>query len=430
MRHAIPVESLGPQGEAMAKAVEACVHCGFCLPACPTYHVLSEEMDSPRGRILLMKEVLEGGVEAGEALPYIDRCLGCLGCVTACHSGVAYGDLITSFRAWSQEHRQRPVLEQATRRLVEETLPFPGRFGLAARLGKLAKPLAPLLPGSLGAMLVLLPGDLPTASPLPARIPAQGERRARVAFLTGCVQQVLDPEINWATVRVLARNGVEVVIPQGQGCCGALSMHTGAGDQARALARHNLALFPQDVDAIINNAAGCGSGMHEYPLLFAGQPEEEQARAFAAKVMDVSLFLARLGFQPPPPPEPPLEAPIPVAYHDACHLAHAQGIRQEPRQLLRSVPGLSLVEIPQGEICCGSAGTYNLEQPAIAHQLGERKARAILGTGAQAVATGNIGCMTQIRAHLERLGHPLPILHTVELLDRGVALLAKQPAEA
>ena len=414
----------------MAQAVEACVHCGFCLPACPTYQVLEEEMDSPRGRILLMKEVLEGGVEAGEARPYIDRCLGCLGCVTACPSGVAYGELITSFRAWSQERRRRPLLEQASRRLVEETLPFPGRFRLAARLGKLAKPLAPLLPGALGAMLALLPGELPAAPPLPALVPAQGTRRARAAFLTGCVQQVLAPAINWATVRVLARNGVEVVIPQGQGCCGALSMHTGAADQARELARHNLALFPQDVDAVVTNAAGCGSGMHEYPLLFAGQPEEEQARTFAAKVMDVSLFLARLGFQPPPPPEPSLEAPIPVAYHDACHLAHAQGIRAEPRQLLGQVPGLRLVEIPQGEICCGSAGTYNLEQPETARELGERKARAILSTGAQAVVTGNIGCMTQIRAHLERLGHPLPILHTVELLDQGVSRLDKQPAEA
>jgi glycolate oxidase iron-sulfur subunit len=264
-------------------------------------------------------------------------------------------------------------------------------------------------------MLALLPASLPTAPRLPERYPAVGRRRARVALLTGCVQQVLAPQINWATLRVLARNGVEVVIPRGQGCCGSLSMHIGEAEQARALARRNLAAWPEDVDAVLTNAAGCGSGMKEYGLLFKGEPEEEAARRLAEKTQDVSVFLQELGLEPPPP----LPEAITAAYHDACHLAHAQRVTAQPRQLLASVPNLSLVEIPEGELCCGSAGTYNLEQPEVAAELGERKARNILATGAQAVITGNIGGMTQIQAHLQALGHDLPIWHTMEVLDRA-----------
>ena len=225
---------------------------------------------------------------------------------------------------------------------------------------------------------------------------------------------MLAPQINRATVDVLTRNGVEVVTPPRQGCCGALSMHTGAADQARGLARRNFDAFDlSKVDAVVTNAAGCGSGMHEYPLLFAGEAEEQAAREFADKVQDVTVFLDALGIEPPPA----LSAPMRVAYHDACHLAHAQGVTDAPRRLLAAVPNLSLVPIPEGEICCGSAGSYNIEQPEIAAQLGQRKAEAILRTGAQAVVTGNIGCMTQIDSHLQRLGKPLPIFHTVELLN-------------
>ena len=413
MRHSIPVESLGPQAPAMAEAVASCVHCGFCLPACPTYLALGEEMDSPRGRILLMKGALEGELSQEDVLPHVDRCLGCLACVTACPSGVEYGDLLTPFREMAEKQRSRSRMEELTRTLTNQTLPYPGRFRAAAALGRFTKVFKPFLPPALRTMLDLLPERLPPRDRLPRLAPARGERRARVALLSGCVQQVLTPGINRATVDVLTSNGVEVVIPPRQGCCGALSMHTGAAEQARGLARRNFRVFNLDeVDALVTNAAGCGSGMHEYPLLFAGEAEEQEARDFAAKVQDVTVFLDALGIDSPAP----LPAPMTVAYHDACHLAHAQGVTDAPRRLLSAVPNLTLVPIPEGEICCGSAGSYNIEQPEIAAQLGQRKAEAILSTGAQAVVTGNIGCMTQIDSHLRRLGKPLQIYHTIELL--------------
>jgi len=408
----------------MAHAIEACVHCGFCLPACPTYQVLGEEMDSPRGRIFLMKEVLEGNLSLEEAQPYIDKCLGCLGCVTACPSGVPYGELITSFRAYSEPKRWRSPFQKVFRLGLQETLPYPARFRAAAVLGRLARPLKPLLPPALRAPLELLPEALPPTKPLPALTPAEGPRRSRVALLAGCAQQVLQPGFNWATLRVLARNGVEVVVPQNQVCCGALALHTGERARALHLARKNLEAFAGDYDTILTNAAGCGSGLKEYPLLFRGEPEQDQAQRLAEKVKDISVFLVELGLKE----VPPLPHPLRVAYHDACHLAHAQGVRNEPRQLLRSIPGVELVEIPEGELCCGSAGTYNLEQPHIAAALGERKARNILATGAQAVVTGNIGCFAQIEAHLKKLGRPIPVLHTIELLDRAYTGQAPVPA--
>jgi glycolate oxidase iron-sulfur subunit len=412
MQHRIPVESLGPQGEAMAHAIAGCVHCGFCLPACPTYKVLGEEMDSPRGRIFLMKEVLEGNLEPEPALPYVDRCLGCLACVPACPSGVAYGELLHSFRSHAEGQRRRPWTERVSRFLALRTLPFPRRLRMAAPLGRLARPLRRLLPQTLGAMIELLPGNLSKPWPLPEIVRAKEPRRARVALLAGCAQRVLAPQINRATLRVLAENGVETVVPRDQGCCGALSMHAGAADQARELARRNLRAFPGDVDAILTNAAGCGSGMKEYALLFKGLPEGDAARSFAARVVDVSVFLDEIGFKAPPA----LPEPLRVAYHDACHLAHAQGVQTSPRRLLASIPNLTVAEIADGDVCCGSAGTYNLEQPAVARELGRRKAANILETGAGAVATGNVGCMVQIRSHLAR---PLPVLHTMEILERA-----------
>ena len=415
MQHELPVSELGPQGPAMARAIESCVHCGLCLAACPTYKVLGEEMNSPRGRIFLMKEALEGSLSVDEVLPFVDRCLGCMACVTACPSGVQYGELLTPFRARAEGMRRRSISDSIVHRLVRQTLPYPRRFRIAVRLGKLGRNARALLPSSLRPMLDILPESLSKAAPLPPLIHAQGTRRARIALLAGCVQNVLAPEINSATVRVLARNGVEVVIPQGQGCCGSLPLHIGEADQARSLARRNLAAFPLDVDAIITNAAGCGSGMHEYGLLFAGAPDEEAARSFAHKVMDISLFLYRLGLDTPPP----LPERVRVAYHDACHLAHAQHITAEPRALLSSIPNLELMEIAEGDLCCGSAGVYNLEQPTIARQLGDRKARNILAVTPDVVATGNIGCMMQLRTHTHRQGHALPVLHTVTILDRA-----------
>ncbi|CAA9572575.1 MAG: Glycolate dehydrogenase, iron-sulfur subunit GlcF [uncultured Truepera sp.] len=413
MRHKIPLET--PLSEPMADAVESCVHCGFCLPTCPTYVVSGEEMHSPRGRIVLMKGVLEGELALADATEYIDACLGCLACVTACPSGVEYGELITSFRMEMETRRERPVAERALRCLITETLPYPARFRAAAQAGGVAKPLRGLLPGPLGDMLGMLPERVPKAEALPETFPAEGTRRAKVALLAGCAQRVLDPDINWATLRVLAHNGVEVVIPKSQSCCGALSAHTGVKAQAQAFARNNVAAFPDDVDAVLTNAAGCGSGLHEYPLWLRGEPEEEAARAFSSKAKDISVFLTELGVAPPPP----LQETVRVAYHDACHLAHAQRVMSEPRMLLKQIPGVELLEPQEAELCCGSAGTYNLEHPEMARELGLRKARSLLDTGAQMIVSGNIGCMTQISAQLKKLGQPLPVLHTVQLLDRA-----------
>lgn len=395
----------------MAQAVATCVHCGFCLPACPTYKVLGEEMDSPRGRIVLMKQVLEGDISVDEARPHVDRCLGCLGCVSACPSGVAYGDLLTPFRA-AYAAPASSLFERARRRLLLDTLESPTRFRLSARAGQLAARLPALVPSVLRPMLALLPSQLPVPVALPPLTPAVGPRRARVALLAGCAQQVLSPAINVATVRVLAANGVEVVVPPGQGCCGALALHSGeadrAYDRATALVRH----FPADVDAIVTNAAGCGSAMKEYGHAFAGRAQQASLSAFSARVRDVAEFLADLGLLAPQP----VAAPLVVAYHDACHLAHAQGIRSAPRSLLRAIPGVQIVEIPEGDTCCGSAGLYNVEQPEIAGDLGARKAAAIRATGAQVVAAGNIGCLVQIATHLAAGAPCIGVRHTMELL--------------
>ncbi len=414
MQHNINIDQYGPRGEAMAEAIQSCVHCGFCLATCPTYRVLGNETDSPRGRIYLMKSVLEGGLNQDEAQPYIDRCLGCVGCMPACPSGVPYNELLMSYRALTEAKRQRPVMDNLARKMVIETLPNPGRFRAAVTSGKAGKVFGGAMPGKFKAMLELLPKSLPEAKPLPEVYPAKGERRARVALLAGCVQMVLDPDINWATLRVLAENGIETIIPQGQGCCGSILMHIGEDNQALKLAGNNLQVFnPDDVEAIITNAAGCGSGMKEYGLLFKGTDQEAQAQKFARKVKDISVFLDELGIRSPKG----LAQPLKVAYHDACHLLHAQGIKDAPRNLLSSIPNLTVLELGDGGLCCGSAGTYNIDQPEIAHQLGRRKVEHILNTGAEAVASGNIGCLTQIQTHLELNGRSLPLYHTIKLLD-------------
>ncbi|MCB1243413.1 MAG: (Fe-S)-binding protein [Verrucomicrobiales bacterium] len=413
MLHSISTESFGPLGEPMAKAVSACVHCGFCLAACPTYRELGQEMDSPRGRIVLMKEVLEGTLELAAAQPHLDRCLGCLACEPACPSGVPYRDLISPFRAVTAGKMYRSPGEKVRRFLAGTTLPFPARFRLAAMLGKVARAsrFRRWVPRSWHAMLDLVPETLPAGQSWPEVNPAIGKRRARVALLLGCAQRVLDPDINTSTIEVLTRNGVEVLVPRAQGCCGGLAWHTGDLPAARRFARRNLLAFPADVDAIVTNAAGCGSAMQEYHLILRGTGDEELAEAFRHRVQDVSLFLVGLGLR-----EPLREMPLTLAYHDACHLANAQEVRRQPRDLLRSIPGLNLVEITDAQYCCGSAGTYNLEQPGIAAALGAQKARAILATGADVVASGNIGCLTQLRLHLRQLGSPMEVRHTIQVL--------------
>jgi glycolate oxidase iron-sulfur subunit len=369
-----------------------------------------------------MKSVLEGDVELSDALPYIDRCLGCLGCVTACPSGVPYGDLIMPFRSFAEQHRKRPFVDRVARKLTKETIPFPGRFRMAATIGNLAKPIRGNLPQKFEAMLDILPGRIPTSQPLPESYSAQGTKKARVAMLTGCVQQALAPEINWATLRVLGRNGVEVIIPKGQGCCGGLALHTGDSNFARQLAINNFQAFSGEYDAIITNAAGCGSSFHDYPLLFKDTEWEELAHKFAALSTDISEFLDKIGIEQPPA----LEKPVYIAYHDACHLAHAQGISTAPRNLLQQIQNAILIPLKEGDMCCGSAGSYNLEHPDIAQDLGRRKLMNILETGAEIVLTGNIGCLIQIQTHLEqeikRSNTRIPeisLMHTIEFIDKA-----------
>ncbi len=413
MQHDIPHSATDPQRAMMAGAVATCVHCGFCLPACPTYKVLGEEMDSPRGRIVLMKQVLEGTLPIGEARPHIDRCLGCLACVTACPSGVPYGDLLVPFRGETEPTRSR--WHRWRRQFLLDTLESPARFRASARLGKIAQRFSALAPAALAPMLALLPARLPAPAPLPALTPAIGPRRARVALLAGCAQQVLAPEINLATIDVLAANGVDVIVPADQGCCGALALHVGETDRAYDRATTLARAMPADVDAIVTNAAGCGSAMKEYGHAFRGRGGHDALAALGARVRDVSELLDDLGLVH----APALLAPRTVAYHDACHLAHAQGIRRAPRALLERIGNLRVVEIPDGDTCCGSAGLYNVEQPAIADDLGGRKASAVRSTGADMVAAGNIGCLVQIQTHLARSGAAIPVLHTMQVLQQA-----------
>jgi glycolate oxidase iron-sulfur subunit len=321
--------------------------------------------------------------------------------------------LISPFRALAQPRFKRSFSEKLRRFLASQTIPFPNRFRLAARAGRIGKLFGSLVPTALRPMIDLVPNSLPQAEHWPHVTPAKGERRARVALLTGCAQQVLSPDINTATIDVLTRNGVEVVVPRNQSCCGGLAWHTGDLAAAQTFARRNLKAFPSDVDAIITNAAGCGSAMHEYHLILRGTPEESVADNFRKRVIDVSAFLARLGLREMPHG---FKRPQRIAYHDACHLANAQEVRDQPRSLLRAIPGVELCEIAEGHLCCGSAGTYNLDQPDIAVSLGEKKAGSVIATGAEIVASGNIGCLTQLQTHLAKTGSAIRIQHTIQIL--------------
>lgn len=430
MQHDIPSQRLGPLGEGMAQAVESCVHCGFCLAACPTYRLTGEETQSPRGRIILMKEVLEGGLEAEAARPYLDSCLGCLACEPACPSGVSYRELLQPYRQrqWEDRSEGRSAWQRLRKSLLHRTLPYPRRFRLALRLARWVAPLRRLLPSSLRTMVELTDvGGVPDSSPLPHVCPAKGPRRARVKLLAGCAQQVIAPQILTAAVRVLTRQGVECVLPEEDTCCGALAFHDGQWDVARALAGRQLESMPEDVDAVVSLAAGCGSAMKEYPMLWAGQEEAENAQRWAHKVCDVTELLVDLGIVA----RLSLPQPKVVAYQDACHLAQAQGLRGAPRQLLQGVEGLTLVTPDEPDMCCGSAGTYNLEHPEMARRLAERKVDHLLATGADWIASGNIGCIVQMRSELARRptdgsaehgsGEQVSVLHTVEILAQASA---------
>ena len=402
--------------------LDDCVHCGFCLPTCPTYVLWGEEMDSPRGRIHLMQQVAEGAPVTDAMVGHWDACLGCMACVTACPSGVQYDRLIEQTRAEVEEVHRRPARERALRALVFAVFPHPRRLRLlrgplrveqrvgldrALRRTGLLERLAP----SLAAMERLAP-RLSRAEPLAERLPATGERRMVVGLLTGCVQGAFFPGVNAATARVLQAEGCDVVVPAGQGCCGALSVHNGRADEARDHARRLVEVFADTgVERIVVNAAGCGSSMKEYVELLG-----EEARGFQDMVRDVSELLDELG---PVAERHPLE--VTVAYHDACHLGHAQGVREQPRRLLQGIPGLELREVAEADLCCGSAGVYNVLNPEPARELGDRKARNIVATGADVLVTANPGCLMQVAAAIERSGRPMTLAHTVEVLDASIA---------
>jgi len=393
-----------------------CVHCGLCLSACPTYVELGTEMDSPRGRVYLMKALEDGSLPVtSDVARHLDLCLGCRACEPACPSGVQYGDLIEAARCFVEEHHRRPLLDRWRRRLITTVFPRPQLLRallLPLRLLDLLGMLAPLR--RVSGTLAMLP-HLGAWEPLSETFQAYGPAQHRVGLLAGCVAQVLFAEANRATVRVLARNGCAVTVPARQGCCGALYLHNGARRAALACARRNIDAFPAELSAIITNAAGCGAMLKEYGALLADDPlYAQRARAFSAKVRDVTEFLVAL-----PMVRPQGELHQRVAYHDACHLAHGQGIREPPRQLLRQIPGLVLVELPDSDTCCGSAGSYNLTEPAMARQFGDRKVANIQSTGATVVAAANPGCSLQIQAALRRANAGTTVLHPIELLDRA-----------
>jgi glycolate oxidase iron-sulfur subunit len=409
--------------------LDDCVHCGFCLPTCPTYLLWGQETDSPRGRIHLMKLRRDGReTDSASFVKHIDTCLGCMACVTACPSGVQYDSLLEAARPQVERVARRTIGERAFRRLVFAMFPHHRRLwwlswplGLYQRLGVRAivhrSGVLKLLPRRLQAMEQLLPRITFDNTDLPARIPATGEVRKRVGLLLGCVQRVFFGRVNQATARVLAAEGCEVVIPQGQACCGALAEHAGEEEAARAAARRLIDAFDNaDIDTIVVNAAGCGSAMKRYGHLLRGDAQyAERAKAFAAKCRDVSEVLAELA---PRAPRGPVS--MCVAYHDACHLQHAQGVRVQPRRLLQQIPGVELREIPESEICCGSAGIYNLLEPQAATDLRDRKVRNILGTGANVVVSGNPGCLLQIATGLEADNKPVRVMHLVEVIDQSI----------
>ena len=410
-----------PQIKEAEQILRRCVHCGFCLATCPTYLELGNELDSPRGRIYLIKDMLENDKPASaEVALHIDRCLSCLACVTTCPSGVDYMHLVDHARERIEATYKRPLGDRLVRTLLASTLPSRRRFRAALFLARLGRPLAPLLArlGPVGerlqAMLALAPSRLPARSSIKPgmSVTPAGKRRGRVALLTGCAQAVLDPGINLATVRLLSRFGVEVVFPKGERCCGAIVHHMGRTEQGRRLARATIDAWIEEIDgegldAILITASGCGTTVKDYWHLFRHEPKyAEKAKRVSELALDVTEYLVKLDL---PPGE--RGSDLVVAYHSACSMQHGQRVDRAPKMLLRKA-GFEVRDVPEGHICCGSAGTYNLLQPAIAARLRQRKVRNIEQVAPDVIATGNIGCITQIAP-----ATIVPVLHTVELLD-------------
>ncbi len=392
-----------------------CVHCGFCTATCPTYVLLGDELDSPRGRVYLIKNMLESGQAPDErTVRHIDRCLSCLSCMTTCPSGVDYLHLLDGARARIEAQFQRPLAERLLRALLAKVLPRPVLFRLALQGARLAKPFAAIAPGRLRAMLTMAPGKLPAASNLdrPQVHVAQVPRKMRVAMLTGCAQQVLDPDINAATIRLLTRLGCDVVIAKDVGCCGALTHHMGRESEAMASIRGNVAAWTAELegeglDAVVINASGCGTTVKDYGHILADDPNwAGPAKTISDLALDITELLQRLEM-----PAPRMAQPVKVAYHAACSLQHGQKVVAAPKKLLEQA-GFEVMAVPEGHLCCGSAGTYNLLQPELAGKLLERKAGNINSLQPDVVAAGNIGCMVQLGSGLD-----IPVVHTVELLD-------------
>lgn len=403
-----------PQMSRSNQVLRSCVHCGFCTATCPTYQLLGDELDSPRGRIYMIKDMLEQNRPAdAETVLHIDRCLSCLSCMTTCPSGVNYMHLVDHARAYIEATYKRPVSERFLRWVLAGILPHPVRFRLALLAARIGRPFARLIPDRrVRAMLALAPSALPPVSrnDRPQTFPAMGERRLRVALLTGCAQKALNTDINDATLRLLRRLGCEVVIADGMGCCGALTQHMGKTEQAKFSARANIlawkaAMDAGGLDAIVINTSGCGTVVKDYGHLFQGDAIAADAAQVARLACDVTELLARLE------PKGRIATPLRVAYHSACSLQHGQKVKSAPVELLRKA-GFEVVEPVDSHLCCGSAGTYNILQPDLAAQLGARKARTLRDTAPAVIAAGNLGCMMQIGTASD-----IPVVHTVELLD-------------
>ena len=410
-----PAQLADPATAHSNEILRSCVHCGFCTATCPTYKVLGDELDSPRGRIYLIKDMLENDrTPDAKTVQHIDRCLSCLSCMTTCPSGVHYMHLVDHAREYIEQTYRRPWSDRALRWVLARILPYPGRFRLALLGAKIARPFRRLVPDArLRAMLDMAPADIPPPSrnDEPQVFPAEGPRRKRVALLIGCAQRALNTEINDATIRLLRRHGCEVVIPRGIGCCGALTHHMGKTEESHKAAAANIMALTSEIttdglDAVVINTSGCGTTVKDYGHMFRNEPLAEDAARVAALAKDITEIMADLGLS-----DATHAAPLRVGYHAACSLQHGQQIRSAPKDLLAAA-GFTVLEPKDSHICCGSAGTYNLMQPAISTELKQRKVATLEAVSPQVISAGNIGCMMQIGG-----GTELPVVHTAQLLD-------------